>query len=118
MKIAEKLSELECQKCDVSFKILPGADINRLTRKGLDYVEQHVNRVEYDLIYLLVGVNELSFKNRFCKIRPKFTSSRCLIRNIMLKLLKAKSEFEKYAKKVVLCEMVGLSFYMWNRGGG
>ena len=41
------------------------------------------------------------------KAKERNIAFRCLIRNVMLKLLKAKSEFEKYAKKVVLCEMVG-----------
>ena len=85
---------------------IKGAKIETLTH----YATTNLTTSQYDLIYLLAGVNNLSVKHNSGKLSPVFLDTPNLVEVMFEKFVHAKQILQEYGTKVVICQMVGLKF--------
>ena len=81
----------------------PGANVLQTVERGLE----KIGNAHIDLIYLAAGINNLSRKVGRKAIRPAFDSHQ-IVDHLLTQFVNAKTRL--CAKKVILCEMIGLSF--------
>ena len=121
---------------EIFIKYYPGATIHIALNRALKYI----NEIKYnlpnptvepfDLIYLSVGVNNLTDKEvtyrlnptnnkmvKIIKVKPAFDSSEDIQQHLDTELQIAKTTLQQFSKKIVLCHLIGLSISLWNKAG-
>ena len=101
--------DLDCMNIDLHIMPYSGARIDKVVEKGLKDCRRYV----YDRVYLMAGVNELSFK-KGCVIFPRYSKVDIIVREVMIKYHEARVKLDTIAPEVVICELVGLSYWMYN----
>ena len=94
----------------VDLQCFPGADIEATANKCL----RIIGHQSYDLIYLFTGVNNLSVQNRFRCISPKYHDIDVTVQDMMKRYMGIKERLETYARKIIMCDSIGLSFGDYN----
>ena len=109
--LGRQLSDMDLYSVNIDLHIMPysGARIKEVATKGLADCGQY----SYDRVYFMAGVNNLSTKRRGI-VFPKCMDRYKIFRDIMVDLHEARTELDKLAPEVVMCEIIGLSYWMYN----
>ena len=97
--------ELECL-------YFPGANVHETVSRGLRNGKYHY----YDVIYLMTGINELSIRGKNRLVCPRFINDKDIMAHMQDMYISAHNRLLKYSYKVIICELVGLSFAIYNKG--
>ena len=89
---------------------LSGATI----RKGISDAIARIGNAYYDVIYVYLGVNNLSLKIRFHKVAPVFSSRYDLVKSLMREFYESRQRLRTKAKHVIICELSGLYYGTYN----
>ena len=106
-RIRKLCGEFNLNDLDTFVRYYPGAYINRTVNRCLRDLED----VKYDFIYLTTGINELSS----C-VADEISDSD-ILNNLKPKYLEGTHILKRICKKVVLWELTGLSFKLYNLSG-
>ena len=91
----------------------PGANLEALIMKTLDNIKDG----RFDLIYIAAGVNDLSIKLKYKSIVPSFTNTYEAVTFLREKFERAKWLLNDKGKKVIICELIGLCYSLYNTDG-
>ena len=103
--------DLTCYNINLHVRPYSGGEIADIVRKGLKDYGNYV----YDRIYFMGGVNNLSTLKGFF-VEPTYDNYDTLIRDLMIGFYTARSQLDKMAREVVMCDLIGLSFRNYNYG--
>ena len=97
-----KLSDVE-----ITLLSCPGARCESL----IDRIAMNSNYKEYDVLYYSAGINDLSVKIKGHNVIPRFNNSDDIVQHLNGQYLAALHRLEPVARKVVLCELLGVSIF-------
>ena len=97
---------------DVEFhvKACPGATSEQV----VDEVIRRSVFIDYDLVYFMAGINNLTYKIKGRNAAPRFETPTVAFCYLKSEYVEAKRRLEQFARTVVLCELVGLSLANYN----
>ena len=109
-RLQSLMTQLGYTDLDVRVLFFPGAKVDQVVMNG----KCLVGRESFDIIYLSAGINELSKKiYRHC-IKQIFYSTEEIVNHLEMQFSVAAAKLSDIGKKVVVCELVGLSYDMYN----
>ena len=112
-RITNTIVKQNMKDINVTVRAYSGKNINGIT----DETIREFKTSKFDLLYFAGGVNDLSRKISWRHIEPDFDNVSTLT-NHMSDLLKgAKDKLSVIALKVILCDLVGLSYKNYNING-
>ena len=94
--------------------IYPGTTISQ----GVRFALHDIHNKTYDLIYIYFGVCNLSKKLSYHNIIPIYSNSYLLCRNLIADYHRARHRLRPYCNKVIICELTGLNFELYNTMSG
>ena len=96
----------------IEVAVLRGANLDN----GCDRLEHEIDMNQwFDLIYVMLGVNNLSKKNSNGRIEPIFEDVPTLIEIMLAKFEIFKCQLSTMSNKVVLCQMIGMNISLYNK---
>ena len=105
-RLQSLMTQLGYTDLDVRVLFFPGAKVDQVVMNG----KRLVGRESFDIIYLSAGINELSKKiYRHC-IKQIFYSTEEIVNHLEMQFSVAAAKLSDIGKKVVVCELVGLSY--------
>ena len=94
--------------------IYPGATISQ----GVRYALTDIQYSFYDIIYVYLGVCNLSKKLSHHNIIPLYSNRYLLCRNLLIDYYTARRRLRPYGNRVIICELTGLNFELYNTVSG
>ena len=94
--------------------IYPGATISQ----GIRYAINDITYNAYDIIYVYLGVCNLSKKLSPHNIIPIYSNRYLMCRNLLIDYHTARRRLRPYCNKVIICELTGLNFELYNTASG
>ena len=94
----------------VNVQAYRGADI----QMALDNSIKSLKGRNYDIIYFAAGVNELSIQTGHRRVLPAKILTQDYVDLVFPKLENAALKLQTICKKVVVCELIGMSFSLYN----
>lgn len=108
------LEEFNIQNIEIIVLVCRGKTLQNI----VDYVRNDLKELTpIDLLYFAAGVNDLTKKIGYFNVIPKFKCEEDLIKHLKEYYEKDTAVFKTYAKKVVVCELIGMSMKMYNNNG-
>ena len=111
--LGRQLLHIDLDLCNIDLHIMPysGAKIAGVAEQGVKDCAHY----SYDRVYLMAGVNNLTL--RHCgHVKPKYMDWCALVRDTVEELYKARITLAPLAGEIIICEIVGLSFWNYNYG--
>ena len=97
---------------DITVRVMRGAKIENIVKK-MD--EKFKNYCRYDIIYVMVGVNNLTNKDKHGLVSPNYENVPDLIESLNDKMTSLKKCLQHRAKFVVICQIVGINIDNYNQ---
>ena len=98
--------------CNVTVTILRGADLDNGFERLAREIDTHNT---YDIIYVMLGVNNLMVKNLNKKVTPVYSDLPTLIEMTTVKFEIFKYQLCQMSENIVLCQLIGMNLKMYNR---
>ena len=96
----------------IEVAVLRGANLDN----GYERLSQEINMDnKYDLIYVMLGVNNLSVKMYNKKIVPVFVDVPTLVELMLAKFEIFKCQVSNMGNKIIVCQLIGLSISDYNK---
>ena len=101
------------QDIDIMIIVLRGANLDDGFERLAEKIDVNSN---FNTIYVMLGVNNLSVKNSVGKINPMYSDIPTLIEMMTTKFEIFKYQIKQMSNRVVLCQLVGMNLSMYNKG--
>ena len=99
---------------DITVAVLHGANLDN----GLDRLSQQVNTNDvYDIVYVMLGVNNLSRLNSDGKVDPTYNDIATLVEMMSVKFEIFKCQIKEMSQHIVICQLIGINFFQYNKTG-
>ena len=92
----------------------PGATI----QSGITRALNLMGNMSFDIIYIYLGVNNLSTLISPRNIIPIYTNKYIMATYILRELIHARSRLIGHSDKIIICELIGLNYELYNRVSG
>ena len=92
----------------------PGATIQSGTSRALKLM----GNMQFDICYIYLGVNNLSTWIGPRNIQPIYTCRYMLVLYLIQEFISARTRLRFNSDRIVICELTGLNFDMYNIGSG
>ena len=91
---------------DITVAVLRGANLDN----GLDRLSQQVNTNDvYDIVYVMLGVNNLFRLNSDGKVDPTYNDIATLVEMMSVKFEIFKCQIKEMSQRIVICQLIGTS---------
>ena len=88
----------------------PGATI----QKGITKALKAMSDTWFDIIYIHLGVNNLSTLISPRNILPIYTNRYALVKYLTRELFQARYRLRSHTNKIIICELIGLNYEIYN----
>ena len=85
---------------------------------GLERLSQKIDTTKvFDIIYVMLGVNNLSRLNADGRVSPVYSDIPTLVEMMVTKFELFKYQIKEMSRNIVLCQLIGINLFIYNKGG-